>query len=79
LDVSKKVDNHGDILFDDDDASLSENLYTTYKLRNGDGVFKKPIEGTSYNSLIMLNDEAGWSHKKIGEYILNNPENVFKS
>ncbi len=77
LDISKEINANGDICFDGDDAELGMTLWKEYKLRSGQGDFKSAIDGRA--SLVALNDDAGWSHKQIGEYILNNPENVFKS
>ncbi len=74
--AKKYINKNQTIFFGDEDVELSEELTKLYKLRSPQGMFKNSVE--EHSSLAALND-TGWSHKRIGEYILNNPENVFLS
>ena len=66
------------IRFDDEAGYLPESAIKTLGLRSSNGVLKTPYEkhGIIFHSLSQMNDR-GWTHREIGEYIEQNPFNVF--
>lgn len=74
--AKKEIQPCGSIYFDGEDVELSEHFTSMYKLRSAQGALKEKVNG--FKTLAEMNDD-GWSHKKIGQYILDNPENVFLS
>ncbi len=52
---------------------LSTGIVKILKLRDSEGLFGER------ESLVSLNDNDRKTHKQIGEFILNNPDKVFKS
>lgn len=54
-------------------------VYKPYNLRNAHGFLLNPVvkDGTSFRSLIDMNDSRKWTWPEIAEYIENNPDNVF--
>lgn len=87
LDITFEFDNPGECSGEvlGDDISLHEDLINVLRLRDGYGRFKEPVRAydpennreVDIVNLSNLNDTAKWSHRKIGEYILANPGNVF--
>ena len=75
--VSNKED--GLITFDSESFRLPTSLLNKLKLRDSSGKLLMSVKSNQHicSSLTELNDMEKWSHKKIGEYIYNNPTNVF--
>ena len=75
----------GRVCYNDEPFYLSKELVKALGLRTEEGALKEHVlvydnEGNlkeSHSTLAQLNDNAGWSHRKIAAYIRQNPENVF--
>lgn len=73
--LNKNKSNPNDIEYNGVGGCLPINVEQSLRLRSCSGAFRRAV-GKKTN-LAKLNDCAKWSHKKIGEYIRDNPENVF--
>lgn len=64
------------------DTSLApDEIVDALGLCDSYGSLREPIhseDGIAYDNLTELNDEAGWSFQQIGEFIRDNPEQVFE-
>lgn len=73
------------VCYDGEPFYLSKKLVKALGLRTEEGAFKehvrvydqKGVFRECHSTLVQLNDNAGWSHRKIAAYIRKNPENVF--
>lgn len=77
----KKEDDDGEISYDNESASLPAEMVKALGLNCGAGELYEAVEDSQErvaDCLAELNDNLGWSFKKIAAYIKKNPENVFK-